>query len=319
MELIFLGTSSGAPTRARNLSATAIKIKNSKNWSLIDCGEGTQQQILKTKLSLLRLKTICISHIHGDHCFGLPGLLASASMNGRKEPLNLIAPIQVKLFLDNIQKTLQLDLSFKINFIAIETLSNHFCDCDFNISITELSHRVPSFAFTFTEKNIQSNIDTTKLIAAGILPGPSWGKLQQGENVILENGQTINSDTFLQPRRKARSIVICGDNDSPELLKTITPKADVIVHEATFTEKTLKKVGPIAQHTSARQIAQFAQQIQLKNLVLTHFSGRYTMSNKSPSINDIKNEALQYYSGNLYLANDFDSYQLDKQGNLFIL
>jgi len=85
MELIFLGTSSGTPTKSRNVSAVAIKKQNNKSWYLIDCGEGTQHQILRTKLSLLHLNTICITHIHGDHCYGLPGLFASASMDTRKD------------------------------------------------------------------------------------------------------------------------------------------------------------------------------------------------------------------------------------------
>ena len=124
MELIFLGTSSGTPTKSRNVSAVAVKKQNNKRWYLIDCGEGTQHQILRTKLSLLHLSVICITHIHGDHCYGLPGLLASASMDGRKELLTVIAPEGVRLFLNSIIKTTQLELSFKVNFIKPEEIKS---------------------------------------------------------------------------------------------------------------------------------------------------------------------------------------------------
>jgi len=317
MELIFLGTSSGAPTKNRNVPATALKMENNKDWYLIDCGEGTQHQILKTNLSLLRLKAICITHVHGDHCYGLPGLLASASMDGRKEKLTIIAPHGISQFLETVQKTTQLDLPFEINFIGVETLNRSISVNDFEICAIALSHRVPSFAYTFTEQNIEATLNKEKLITEGILPSPVWGKLQKCIDVVLDNGQKLISDEYLVRDRKPRIIVICGDNDSPELLKTIVPKPDVIVHEATFTEDILKKIGPAPQHSCARQIAEFAQHIQLKNLVLTHFSARYAPNKESsPSIFDIKNEARLNYSGNLFLANDFDTYKLDKQGNL---
>jgi ribonuclease Z len=135
MELLFLGTSSGTPTKERNVSGVAIKKKNTKSWYLVDCGEGTQHQILKTKLSLLHLKAICITHIHGDHCYGLPGILASASMDCRKDTLTIIAPKGIKLFLNNVFETTQLELSFDIDFIEVEQVLEHIIKNDFKISL----------------------------------------------------------------------------------------------------------------------------------------------------------------------------------------
>lgn len=319
MELIFLGTSSGTPTKSRNVSAVAIKKQNNKSWYLIDCGEGTQQQILRTKLSLLHLSVICITHIHGDHCYGLPGLLASASMDGRKELLTIIAPEGVKLFLDSISNATQLELSFEVIFINPEEQKNTLNLGDFDVGITELSHRCPSYAYSFIEANIKATLNKEKLLSEGIEPGPAWGKLQQGEDASLEGGRILKSDDFLEQTREPRSIVVCGDNDTPELLNKIMYKPDVVVHEATYTEQVLNQVGSKPQHSSAKQVAEFGQQNQIKNMVLTHFSARYGYSeNKSPSINDIKDEALRFYSGNLFLANDFDVYHLDKQGALYL-
>jgi len=313
MELIFLGTSSGTPTKQRNLSAVALKLQNSKYWHLFDCGEATQHQLLKTPLSLLKLRSICISHIHGDHCYGLLGLLASASMDQRKEDLTIIAPEAIKHFLDATFKYTDLNLSFEIDFIAIEEITKPIELDDFIISITELSHRVPSYAFTMTEKNIEAQLNQEKLYADGIQPSFIWNKIQKRQNVTLDDGRTLIAEDYLTIVRKPRVILISGDNDTPDLLKIITPVPDVIVHESTYTDDVLKQVGPKVQHSSAKKVAEFAASIELKNLILTHFSARYAKGNKSPCINDITNEAKLYYSGNLFLANDFDIYQLNKE------
>jgi len=317
MELIFLGTSSGTPTKTRNLSAVALKDQNSKYWHLFDCGEATQHQLLKTPLSLLKLRSICITHIHGDHCYGLLGLLASASMDQRKEELTIIAPSDIKNFLDAAFKYTQLNLSFSIQFIAIEDITTPVELDDFIINITELSHRVPSYAFTVTEKNIEAKLNHDKLVDDGFNPSSIWNKIQKQEDVTLEDGRILIAEDYLVTNRTSRIVTICGDNDNPELLKTITPVPDVIVHESTYTDSVLKQVGIKVQHSSARQIAEYAESVGLKNLVLTHFSARYQNDNtKSPCIDEIYNEAEQYYSGNLFLANDYDIYSLNKQHEL---
>ncbi len=313
MELIFLGTSSGTPTKTRNLSGVALKLQNSKYWHLFDCGEATQHQLLKTPLSLLKLKSICISHIHGDHCYGLPGLLASASMDNRKEELTIITPLDIKYFLDAAFKYTQLNLSFALKFIAIEQMNKAIELDDFIIDVTELSHRVPSYAFTVTEKNIEAQLNQEKLLADGINPGPVWNQIQKKQDVTLDDGRILKADDYLVTNRTPRIVTISGDNDSPELLKSINHVPDVIVHESTYTDEVLQKVGPEVQHSSAKQVAQFAESIELNNLVLTHFSARYQNDKtKSPCIDDIANEARQYYSGNVLLANDFDVYHLNK-------
>jgi len=114
MEIVFLGTSSGVPTKTRNVSATVVKRQDKKAWFLVDCGEGTQHQILHTKLALNHLSAIFITHVHGDHCFGLPGLLASASMSGRTEPITVIAPTEIKSFILSSQKVSDTFLTFEL-------------------------------------------------------------------------------------------------------------------------------------------------------------------------------------------------------------
>jgi len=319
MEIVFLGTSSGTPTRTRNVSAIAVRRDNSKFWSLVDCGEGTQQQILRTNLALNSLQAIFITHVHGDHCYGLPGLLASASMAGRTDPLWIIGPPEIKVFLDAVQLNTQLRLPYSLRFICTEDVADSFThqDIDFDVETVALSHRVPSFAYVFSEKNIQPKLDVEKLQQAGIIQGPLWGRIQQGEDSTLPDGRLIQAKNFLQSSRSPRKIIIAGDNDTPGLLAECAKTAQVLVHESTYTHEVAIKVGSEPQHSSAKIVAQFADECAIENLVLTHFSPRYQDNVAySPSIADIEAEAKNFYHGNLFLAKDFDIFHLDKMGCL---
>ncbi|VAW72361.1 Ribonuclease Z [hydrothermal vent metagenome] len=326
MEIIFLGTSSGVPTKSRNVSATAVKLMNSRYWNLIDCGEGTQQQLQKTNLSLNKLSAIYITHVHGDHCYGLPGLLASASMSSRTDPLLIVGPPAINDFIASVQQCTDLRLSYEIIFREVKAdiesslnsnIEKSSASKEFDVHAIELSHRVPSFAYRFTEKNIQAKLNHKKLKMDNIQSGPVWGKIQQGETVSLDDGREIKGSDYLLSEREPRKIIISGDNDSPHLLTQVAASANVLVHESTYTEKHSIQIGAGPQHSDAKRVAQFAQQVSISNLVLTHFSARYQdLSDKSPSIADIENEARDHYKGQLFLANDFDVYQLSLDGNL---
>src|SRR6476620_5686091 len=154
MELQFLGTSSGTPTRSRNLSALALRKESSRQWCLIDCGEATQHRILRTSLSLMTLRAIFITHIHGDHCYGLPGLLASAGLLNRAEPLLIAGPPAVERFVRGVMDSTELRLPYQVEFSAVEPGWSLATLPDFRIETAELSHRVPSFAFSFVEKSV---------------------------------------------------------------------------------------------------------------------------------------------------------------------
>lgn len=317
MEIIFLGTSSGTPTKHRNVSATVIKHKHLKTWCLVDCGEGTQHQLLHTSLATQHLSAIFITHVHGDHCFGLPGLLASAAMSGRQAPLTVVAPLAIKKLIEINQQLSDTYLSFEINFIDVNEFNQNLILGGFKINTHRLSHRVPCFAYGFTETAVERCLDIEKLQQAGIPAGPLWGQIQQGKAITLSNGTRYPSDAFLLPARPARSVIISGDNDSPELLSDAMAHADVLVHEATYTQEVADKVGPGPQHSSAQKVAACAAQASLKNLVLCHFSGRYQYGSGSDfSISEVAQEAAQYYQGSLFLANDFDRFELDKHGQL---
>lgn len=313
MHLTFLGTSAGTPTKIRNVTALALQHGGHRGWYLIDCGEGTQHQLLHTRHSLVQLRAIFITHVHGDHAFGLPGLLASASMSGRTEPLPLIAPAPIREFVETALAACDSQLGYDIKFLEWGAADFVWSDAYVEVTTAPLSHRVPCVAFRFMEKNLERKLLTDALEADGIEPGPAWGELQRGNDIVLDDGRVLKSDTYTAITRKPRRIVVGGDNDSPELLRETCADAHVLVHESTYTQAVSNRVGPAPQHSSAEQVARFAESVGLPNLVLTHFSSRYQLSHHgAPHIDEIEFEAGRFYNGNLWLARDFDDYELGK-------
>jgi ribonuclease Z len=316
MEFQFLGTSSGTPSRARNVSALALRLPASGGWALVDCGEATQHRLLRTSLTLHALRAVFITHMHGDHCYGLPGLLASAGMANRSESLPIVGPAPLQRFLQGVMETSELALPFALDFIPVEQLGGRAVVAGYEVRATALSHRLPSWAYSFTEREVERRLDPDKLAALDVPRGTAWGRLQRGEDVVLDDGRRIASMDVLQTPRKPRKIVVGGDNDRPELLLDEARTADVLVHEATYTEEVRLKVGPGPQHSSALMTARMAAQAGLPNLVLTHFSPRY-QDHPAPGqagIAEVEAEARAVYGGQLYMARDFDRYVLDKQG-----
>lgn len=346
LKLTFLGTSAGVPTKQRNVTALAIEClnpyssgtnqqqsKKSRPWVLIDCGEGTQQQLLHTKLSLHQLVAICITHVHGDHCYGLPGLLASAAMSGRRAPLTLIAPKAISSLLETIALTTELYLPFTVHFMAIEDLLSQPDSEDKGritisldnqhqlvIGIYPLSHRVASYGFGIEQTISRRTLNTDKLTVDGIPASALWGKLQQGEDVVTGDGRKLYSADYVDDDSQCTRVVIAGDNDMPDCLSVAVADADLLVHEATYTHEVLNNIQAKnpdfdPMHSSAQLVGRFAQNIGLKNLILTHFSARYQSfdnpSSSTPNMAHIRLDAESVYQGNLWLAADFDQYMVN--------
>ena len=353
LKLTFLGTSAGVPTKQRNVTALAIEClnphasgsskgnqphsnsqnKKSRPWLLIDCGEGTQQQLLHTKLSLRQLTAICITHVHGDHCYGLPGLLASAAMSGRREPLTLIAPKAISALLDAFILHTELYLPFTLNFVSIEDLLSQEVNVNkgkvkidldnqhqLMIEVYPLSHRVPSHGFGITQTIIRRTLNTGKLIADGVPASALWGKLQQGENVITEDGRHLHSADYVHDDVQRTKVVIAGDNDTPECLSEAVMDADLLVHEATYTHEVMMAIQARnpdfdPMHSSAHIVGTFAQKMSLKNIILTHFSARYQSfdnpDSETPNMAYIRLDAQSVYQGNIWLAEDFAQYSVN--------
>lgn len=315
MDLQFLGTSAGVPTKARNVSATAVIEASGKNWYLVDCGEATQHQLLRTSLSLRDLRAVFITHVHGDHCFGLPGLLGSTAMGGRTEPLDLILPAALHEWVRLSLAVSDCHLPYALRLHAVETLGG-WSSRHVQVETVRLSHRVPCHGYVFSEINPDPRLDVERLDAEGVPRGPLWGELARG-HTVEHAGRMFASRDYLRPTRPARRVIVCGDNDTPQLLAEVIPGVDVLVHEATFTEPVIERTGQTYGHSTAAAIARFAATSGVPNLVLTHFSARYQANpQRSPSIDDIREEARAHYGGQLILARDLQRYHLGRDGRL---
>lgn len=318
MRFTFLGTSAGVPTKERNVTALALAAEHQREWYLIDCGEGTQHRLLHTHYSAAKLRAIFITHIHGDHCYGLPGLIASANMGGRKEPLTICAPAGIEEYVDAVRRYTDLThLNYELRFVRSDEPDFFYDDGIVRVDSIALSHRVPSFGYRFIERINERLLDPAKLAAHKVPRGVLWGELQHGNTVQLDDGREITPEQVCHAPRAPRCIVVGGDNDQPPLLLPALQGADVLIHEATFTEDILAKVGPRYQHSTPAQVAKTAQTAQLPHLILTHFSQRYrrTRVGGEHVVEDLFDEAKNYFTGNLLLASDLASFELtrDKQ------
>lgn len=317
MRITFLGTSSGTPTKSRNVSAIALSLERSREWLLIDCGEGTQHQLLHTGYSLLKLRAVLITHMHGDHCYGLPGLLASAQLGGRREPLLLAGPPELEGYLQAVRRYAQLQLDFELQFVALAGAGEVWQGAGFHVSAHPLSHRIPSWGFSFLEAAVERRLLVDELRAQGLEAGPHWALLQKGERVILPDGRELDGQQYSRPARRPRKVVIGGDNDRPDLLADACRGADLLVHEATYTEAVAARIGPEPQHSTAARVATFAQSEQLPALILSHFSPRYQQGGRRGiPLEELEQEARDAYQGQLFLAEDFACFEVLKSGEV---
>lgn len=314
MKLTFLGTSSGTPTRHRNVSGLAVQTVLGADWFLIDCGEGTQHRVLQTPLSLNDLAAICITHVHGDHCYGLPGLLASAGMGKRTKPLKLIAPLPVWGWFEATRRLTDLHLPYEVEHVDLENEALVYDVPGLRIERHMLRHRVPSHAYRVQVETRRVRLKADALRAIGLPPGPAWRALQNGEDVSF-NGETLHSADFVDTQVDTAVAVLGGDNAEPAMLHEACQGAQLLVHEATFTQDALDKVGPGPMHSSARLLAEFAQSVEVPNLILTHFSARHQ---NGEGMAALMAETQAHYRGHAFLANDLDVYELDSAGKVTV-
>ena len=204
MRLTFLGTSAGMPTTERNVTALALAIDDARQWYLVDCGEGTQHQLLRCRYTLNNLKTIFITHVHGDHMYGLPGLITSASMQGRQAPMTICAPDGVQQFVEAALHYADVSgLPFSIEFIRTDQPAFEYQDSQVTVTAHPLSHRVPSFAYRFEEKTFSTQLNTKQLNALGIPRGSSGGFYKKGRQLRLRTAGRFTLSRFYNLHRQA--------------------------------------------------------------------------------------------------------------------
>lgn len=318
MKITFLGTSAGAPTRYRNNSAIVFQALQSKHWMLFDCGEGTQHQVLKMPLSLHKLSQVFISHLHGDHLYGLPGLLASCSLTGRRQPIEVFGPVGIRTFLDTTFKISSLHMDFELKVTELAEKEVDLVFEDHAVNVIPVSHNVTSFAFCLQETKKYGPFNYQKAKALGIPEGPLYGKLNRRESVTLPDGRIFNGEDFIGTPHKKRKIVICGDNDNPELLLPFLKDCELLVHEATYTQKIYNHLDRKFRHSTVLAVGLASEKAKLPHLILTHISPRYKNKPQTGrnSIAEIEAEIKSVYSGKWFIAEDYQQYVVDQKGTV---
>lgn len=321
MKFHFLGTSAGSPTVERNVTSLALTFDQRSRWYMFDCGDGTQQRILRTSLSLPRMDKVFITHMHGDHIYGLPGVLTSRGlMCGNEAGVDIYGPKGIKKFIETVLKVSYTRIHYPVRIHEFTKAGELYSDDFETVSVVELSHDIPSYAYVLREKDRPGTFDVEKAREAGIPAGPLFGKLSKGARISLEDGREFDGSDFIGPSRKGRKIVIGGDNDSPHLLAAELQDACLLVHEATHTEEVRENLKWNSKHSTAKMVAETALNAKLKNLILTHFSPRFSLRSSADqphSIEVVRQEAENVYTeGNLFLAQDSDIFHLDREENL---
>ncbi len=313
MELIFLGTSAGAPTRERNV--TGLALRRARDWFLFDCGEGTQHQLLRTSLAPSRLSTIFISHLHGDHVFGLFGLLGSRSIARIDAPIRLLGPPGLEAMVRAVLDGSRMHLKFELSIMELsEEGGVVFDDGDCVVEAVPVDHRVTCYAWCIREADRPGSLDVARARALGVPEGPAFGRLKAGEAVHAEDGSLVQPEQVLGPSDPGRRLIIAGDNRDPQRLLAQTGPTQLLVHEATFTEAVLREMPDDKGHSTAARVARAAAAVGVDTLMLTHFSARF--SHRDGSIEALRAEARAHYGGRLFLAEDLEHYALARDGRV---
>lgn len=276
MQLEFLGTGAGSPSKQRNVTSVALKLLEELNeiW-LFDAGEATQHQILHTTIRPRKVTKIFITHLHGDHIFGLPGFLSSRSFQGGNEPLTIYGPVGIKKFVMTALQVSESRLSYPLKFVEIDHSQELFNERGFKVTTMSLDHKIACYGYRIEEADHPGELQVDKLRQDNIPSGPIYGQLKAGKTVKLDDGRVIDGKNYIGKPQPGRIIAILGDTRQTPNAVVLAHKADVLVHESTFA-KNEAKMAHNYYHSTSLQAAEVAKQAGVKKLLLTHISARYT-------------------------------------------
>ena len=286
-ELTILGSSSALPTSKRNLTAHVLNVY--ERYFLIDCGEGTQAQLRRNRIPFGRINHIFISHIHGDHFYGLFGLLSSFNLLQREKDLHIYAHKPLKKGIKYIMKHYEGRFSYKIHFHELDEEKKDKIYEDENIEVFSfpLIHKIPTSGFLFVEKAKLPNIKKAYVQKYNI-PIKDIHRIKSGGDFQTEDGTVIPNAELTYKPYKQRSYAFCSDTAYNESIIPIIENVDILYHEATFKEEH-RKEAKNTTHSTARQAAEIAKKAKVKKLIIGHFSARYK------SIEDLEAEAISVF------------------------
>ncbi len=287
-----MGTGGSVPTPERN--TVAIALRHGPEVLLFDCGEGTQRQFMRSSFSYMKVTRVFVTHLHGDHFLGLPGLIQSMNFNGRERPLYIYGPEGTIDMVEGVLKLGLFDLGFDV--VARELTDTEVVEGDdFTVKAIKVDHTVPALGYVFEEKGYPGRFIPERAKDLGVPEGPLFARLQAGEWVEVEDG-IVTPDMVLGPSRNGMKFSYSGDTRPCEGFMEAARGSDVMVHEATV-DSSLSEKAKAFGHSTAEEAARLAHRAGVRRLYLVHFSGRY----EDPSI--LLEEAVRYFSES-YLAAD---------------
>ena len=303
MELEFLGTGAGSPAKFRNVSSVALKLLDEENsvW-LFDVGEGTQHQILRTTIRPRKVDKIFVTHLHGDHIFGLPGFLSSRSFQSGEElrPLTIYGPKGIADFVKVGLRVSQTHLAYPLQFVELDDEGVVFEDQKFKVTFKHLDHRIECVGYRIEEKDHPGELLIDKLKAERVPSGPIYGKIKAGETVTLPDGRVLNGKDYIGRPQPGRIITILGDTRQTSNILDLAENADILVHESTFG-KGEAKLARNYYHSTCIQAAKVADKAGVKKLLLNHISARYV----GPMAAQLEKDARSIFA-DTKVVKDFD-------------
>jgi ribonuclease Z len=295
LQVIFLGTAGSVPTTKRSLPAIAIRRKG--ELILFDCGEGVQRQMVKAGLGFNKKMKVFVTHMHGDHVLGLPGLIQTMSLLDRAKKMEIYGPVGLEDFIEAFERTVQFALTFPLEVIEIEAAGLVCEEKEYEVYAAWADHSAPAFAYSLVEKPRPGRFYPEKAKALGIPEGVLWSKLQHGSAVKLPNGKVVAPKEVVGPPRPGRKIVYTGDSRSSESLVKLAENADLLIHDCTFDDELAERAEEDG-HSTPSQAVKTAKKAKAKRLILTHISARY----KTPDL--LLKQARKGFS-NVDVAEDF--------------
>lgn len=286
MKVVFLGTGGSFPTKERGVTSIALKRKG--ELLLFDCGEGTQRQMAKAGVSLMNIDMVFITHFHGDHFLGLPGMVQTMNLMDRDEDLNIYGPEGTSERVDKLLDVPVYTKKFDIKTIELEP-GDVVEKEEYFIKTAKPDHSANGLAYSLEEKERPGKFYPEKAKELGLQPGPKYSRLQQGETVELEDGTIIEPEQVVGPKRPGRKITYSGDTAPCEEIEELAEGSDVLIHEATFSHELVEEAEE-AQHSTTKQAAEIAKKANVEKLFLTHSSPRYR------DLEDLEEEAREVFS-----------------------
>jgi len=295
IRVVFLGTSGSIPTLKRSLPSVVVECPR-QLW-MFDCGENTQRQMMQTKVSFHRKLRVFLTHLHGDHVLGLPGVLQTMALMDRKEPVQIYGPVGIKDFLLCTKETLNFGLTYPVEINEILNEGTIIEEEEYRLIAVKSNHAVESYAYSFEEKPRAGKFYPKKAKELGIPVGDLWSKLQSGNKITLPDGKVVKPSDVMGPPRSGRKIVYTGDTRPFSGFAKFAENADLIIHESTFDDALAEKAA-LDGHSTPSQAAAQAKISGSKKLILTHVSARYPDSR-------LLLEQAQKVFANTLVAEDF--------------